>query len=211
MKRLLPLLLLVLPLCLTACTKESPPEEALAAKPVIYLYPQEKTDVTVRLSYAGELLVTYPDYGQGWQVTAYPDGTLIDQTDGAEYSYLFWEGTDDTAYDFSTGFVVKGGDTEAFLKEKLAYLGLLPREYNEFIVYWLPKLMNNPYNLISFQTQAYTQSAPLEITPAPDSVQRVFMACRPLEEPVDIAPQQLEPFHREGFAVIEWGGSLVAE
>ena len=50
----------------------------------------------------------------------------------------------------SAGFVVKGEDTAAFLQEKLAYLGLTPREYNECIVYWLPRLEGNPYNLISF-------------------------------------------------------------
>ena len=46
--------------------------------------------------------------------------------------------------DFSRGFVVRGSDTAAFLREKLAYMGLTPREYNEFIVYWLPRMQNNP-------------------------------------------------------------------
>ena len=179
------------------------------AKPVIYLYPEKETQVSVKLDCKGELTFTYPDYQGGWQVTALPDGTLYDNREGREYSYLFWEGVSPGEYDFSHGFVVKGEDTRKFLQEKLAFLGLTPREYNEFIVYWLPQMQNNPYNLIAFQKEAYTELAKLEITPRPDSLLRVFMAYQPLEEPVEIEPQQLEPFVREGFAVVEWGGSLV--
>ncbi len=35
-------------------------------KPVIYLYPEEKTEVAVKLDYDGELTATYPDYRNGW-------------------------------------------------------------------------------------------------------------------------------------------------
>ena len=67
----------------------------------------------------------------------------------------------------------------------------------------------NPYNLISFQTDAYTDHARLTITPEPDSVLRVFMAWKPLEAPVELPAQDLPVFSRSGFAVVEWGGSEV--
>ncbi|MDR1580003.1 MAG: hypothetical protein LBS35_06565 [Synergistaceae bacterium] len=180
-----------------------------SAKPVIYLYPESPLDVTVRLDYNGTLEHTYPKYNDGWTVTAYPNGTLINRDDGLEYSYLFWDGKTNVKYDFSRGFVVKGSDTAIFLREKLAYIGLTPREYNEFIVYWLPLMEKNPYNLVSFQGDAYTKNAVLSITPEPDSVLRVFMAFKPLSGPINITPQALVPFVRRGFAVVEWGGSLV--
>jgi len=60
-----------------------------------------------------------------------------------------------------------GQDTAAFLQEKLNYLGLTPKEYNEFIVYWLPQMKDIPYNLITFQSAAYTDNAVLTITPEP--------------------------------------------
>lgn len=205
---LLAFLVILFGLFLTSCGEQ---DEPMAEKPVIYLYPTEKTDITVHLDYNGELLVTYPSYIEGWNVTAYPDGSIINKTDGQEYSYLFWEGSSDTDYDFSTGFVVKGQDTEGFLKEKLKLMGLLPKEYNEFMVYWLPKMIGNPYNLISFQGKAYTDNAPLEIFPVPDSLQRVFMAFKPLEKAIEIPEQKLEPFQRGGFTVIEWGGCLVLD
>ena len=77
------------------------------------------------------------------------------------------------------------------------------------IVYWLPRMENNPYNLISFQTDAYTDAARLHIDPAPDSLLRVFMAWMPLDAPVDIEPQELPAFERRGFVAVEWGGTAV--
>lgn len=177
------------------------------AKPVIYLYPQEETEVIVQLRFDGTLTCTYPSYNDGWRVIAQPDGTLTDAADGQEYSYLFWEGIGDAQYDFSSGFVVKGSETMSFLQEKLAALGLTPKEYNEFIVYWLPRMQENAYNLISFQQEAYTEHAELTITPQPDSILRVFMAYKALREPVELPEQQLPSFEREGFTVVEWGGA----
>ena len=183
-------------------------DEECAEKPVIYLYPEQKTAVSVSLDYAGTLTATYPAYENGWTVTAEPDGTLYDEN-GNEYSYLFWEGENNTDYDFSKGFCVAGADTADFLREKLAEIGLTPREYNEFIVYWLPKIQDNPYNLISFQSERYTDTAKLDIDPTPDSVLRVFMAWKPLHRAQNIEPQTFTPFARDGFTVVEWGGCEV--
>ena len=64
-------------------------------------------------------------------------------------------------------------------------------------------MQNNAYNLISFQTSAYTDSAKLMVTPTPDTVIRVFMAYMPLENSVEIAPQTIETPERNGFVVVE--------
>lgn len=180
----------------------------ITAKPVIYLYPEEPMDVDVRLETDGEFIATWPAYKNGWRVTAQPDGTLTD-ADGNEYNYLFWEAESDTVYDFSQGFCVAGEDTGEFLRETLSAMGLTAKEYNEFIVYWLPLMQGNTYNLISFQSEAYTKSAVLTVTPAPDNLLRVFMAWKPLTEAVEIAPQTFLPFNRDGFTVVEWGGAQV--
>ncbi len=109
-------------------------------KPVIYLYPQEDIDVTVKLDYDGLLKYTYPKYNGIWHVRAKKDGTIINYADDQEYSYLFWEGYDNLDCDFTKGFCVKGSDTAEFLQKTLKEIGLTPREYNEFIVYWLPQM-----------------------------------------------------------------------
>ena len=184
--------------------------EQVDKKPVIYLYPEKEAKVSVALEYNGKLTCTYPESNGFWEVLAKPDGTLINIEDGKEYSYLFWEGFADIDYDFSEGFVVKGEDTKDFLQEKLAYMGLTPKEYNGFIVYWLPIMKDNKYNLISFQEENYTENAKLIITPKPDSMLRVFMAYKPLDKPIQINEQKLESFERNGFTVIEWGGSEIS-
>lgn len=181
---------------------------AVDEKPVIYLYPEEETDVSVKLDYNGNLFCTYPSYNNGWKVTALPDGTLIDEK-GMEYNYLYWEGITDVEYDFSEGFCVKGEDTAEFLEWALDELGLNRKEANEFIVFWLPKMQANKYNIISFQTKAYTDNAKLEIVPAPDTLIRVFMAYKPSDVSVNISEQILSRPERNGFAVIEWGGTEV--
>ena len=191
-------------LSLSACR-----EEQAAAKPVIYLYPEKETTVTVKLDYAGTLTCTYPAYGDGWTVTACPDGTLTDDA-GQTYSYLYWEGADTIAYDFSQGFCVAGTDTAAFLEDALAQLGLTRREANEFIVYWLPLMERNPYNVISFQTDAYTQAAGLHIDPAPDTLIRVFMAWQSSDSFVKLPAQALTAPARTGFTVVEWGGTKIS-
>jgi hypothetical protein len=43
-------------------------------KPVIYLYPERDTKVSVQLQPAGAFTYTYPDYGKGWNGVAHPDG-----------------------------------------------------------------------------------------------------------------------------------------
>ncbi len=182
------------------------PDPNACYKPVIYLYPEETTEVDVTLTLDGELTCTYPAYKNGWHVTASPDGTLTDAS-GQIYNYLYWEGDTDAAFDMSRGFCVKGEDTAAFLETALSDLGLNRREANEFIVYWLPLMQDNPYNLITFQTDVYTEAAPLYITPTPDTLIRVFMVFTPLEDAIDIPPQVLKAPARNGFTVVEWGGT----
>lgn len=182
----------------------------VAKKPVIYLYPETELEAEVVLDYDGELTCTYPAYADRWTVTAAPDGTLTDRS-GQTYNYLYWEGEGRAAYDLSRGFCVAGSDTAAFLEDALAKLGLTRREANEFIVYWLPLMQSNPWNLISFQGVAYTDTARLRITPEPDTVIRVFMAWKPLEAPVDIRPQTLTAPARTGFTVVEWGGAELTD
>ena len=180
------------------------------AKPVIYLYPEEETEVSVKVELeGGGLTCTYPDYRDGWNVTAYPDGTIIDNTDGNEYYCLYWEGVGKADWDMSKGFVVKREDTADFLREKLAEMGLTPRESNEFIIYWLPLMQENECNLITFQTEQYEKNAVLDIDPVPDSLLRIFMVYEECDPDTEIAPQKFEPFERNGFTVVEWGGSEI--
>ena len=189
----------------------SNPDDIAVEKPVIYLYPEKETKVDVKLELKNaELWTTYPKYDNGWTVTASPDGKLTDK-DGHTYDYLFWDSIDYNCYDMSEGFCVKGEDTVDFLRDKLTELGLSESEMNEFISYWLPLMEHNEYNLVAFQTDEYDRLFPLTITPQPDSMLRIMMTYKPVDEYTEIAPQKLSGFERKGFTVVEWGGEKLGD
>ncbi len=206
-----------------------PSTEVLDEKPVIYIYGEEDgQNVDVTLNTEREITCEYPARPDGestWYVKADRDGRLQfypsqmereknTQIEGLEneYNYLYWEGKTNAKYDFSEGFCVAGRDTVYFLEEKLAKIGLNRREANEFIVYWLPKMQGNKFNIISFQKEAYTNDFPLVTSPAGDML-RVFMAYKASDKQVDIPEQNLDAirgdFDRDGLTIVEWGGALV--
>ena len=193
---------------LTVEASDWQPEPGVAYKPVIYLYPEEEMEVSVKLTLDGRLTCAYPAYRSGWKVTAAPDGTLTDAK-GQTYNYLYWEGETNAQWDMTEGFCVMGEDTAAFLEEALEKLGLNRREANEFIVFWLPLMEQNPYNIISFQTGIYTDAAELQIDPAPDTLIRIFMAWKAADAFVELPAQELTAPERTGFTVVEWGGTEV--
>lgn len=186
-------------------------DSGFTGKPVIYLYPEQEQDVNVKLAFDGTVSYTYPEYAEGWEVTAQPDGTLTNKADDSTHYYLFWDGIPNPRdWDFSTGFVVKGSEATVFLQDKLPKLGLTPKEYNDFIVYWAPLLGENEYNLVTFATTQYEELAQLDIDPAPDNILRVHMVYKAIDQPVEVQEQTLPTAApRTGFTVVEWGGTRV--
>ena len=181
-------------------------------KPIIYLYPDKVTNVTVELGNPENITHAYPKYKETWHVEAKPNGDLKDLRTGRSYYALYWEGKNIVSVPNPVeGFVVKGKDTVEFLEEKLDRLGLNEREAAEFIIYWLPKLENAEYNLIRFQTLSeQNKNMPLNIMPKPETLIRVMMEYKNLEQSVQIKEQSLpEKPERNGFTVVEWGGTEI--
>ena len=181
-------------------------------KPVIYLYPTETTDVSVKLGAPEKLLVSYPTYIDGWKVTAQPNGDLRDLKTGRGLYSLYYEADNTTTRGLhDTGFVVKGEDTVSFLEDKLAELGLNDREAEEFIVYWLPQMQHNAYNYIYFATgDEVAKNMPLNVSPAPKTSIRINMEWKALDAPIKVKPQALPQTPiRDGFTLVEWGGTIL--
>lgn len=179
-------------------------------KPVIYLYPEEEINIDVKIPNI-EFTTTYPKYENGWNITAYPDGTLIDGN-GREYNYLYWEGLSNNFIDMSKGFVVSKDNYIEFLEEKLDYIGLSNKESADFISYWLPYMNEFEYCQVSFQMENYEEQVKLDFSVAPDNELRVFVAFKGLDETIDIEEQDLSyyaDFKRDSFVVVEWGGSFI--
>ena len=177
------------------------------AKPVLYLYPEVETNVEITFENPDMLTTTYPKYINSWHVLAQPNGDLYEN--GRYYYGLYWEEVKNHDIDFSTGFYVTKDDAIKFLEEKLEIIGLNMREANEFIMYWLPILENNEQSLVYFELtderDAYNK---LNIKPRPDSILRMAMHVKKVNEKVDIKEQVLPRFDRHGFSAIEWGGVI---
>ena len=183
---------------------------AVVYKPVIYLYPEETSNIMVKLGNPELLTCSYPTYNNGWTVIANPDGTLIDINTQRELYSLYWEAKGKIPADMSEGFVVKGENVVSFLEEKLDILGLTNKEAEEFIIYWLPKLQNNKYNYIRFANiDEINEYMPLTFSVEPDTLIRVLMQYKALDEKIEVEEQKLETPERTGFVVVEWGGTEI--
>ncbi len=178
------------------------------AKPVLYLYPKETTRVSVNFEYPELLNTTYPKYTNGWEVVAHPNGDLYDKNNRYYYA-LYWDEKQVHTTDFQTGYYVEKEDAISFLESKLGYIGLNEKEQNEFIMYWLPILEKNEKSLVYFElTEERENVNKLMISPKPDSLLRIVIHIKKVEEKVDIPKQNLTRFHRKGFAAVEWGGTI---
>lgn len=127
------------------------PNPIVPAKPVIYLYPEEETEIEVKLGKPEEITHSYPKYKKPWRVLVKPNGDLLDLDTKKELYSLYYESKTYRDIRFSKeGFVVKSEDISEFLDEKLKMLGLNYKERQEFIIYWLPRLESNNYTYIRF-------------------------------------------------------------
>lgn len=50
---------------------------------------------------------------------------------------------------------------------------------------------------------------PIEINPNPDTIIRVLMTFKGLEEPMEVEEQKLITPNRNGFVAVEWGGTEI--
>ncbi|KAG8943354.1 hypothetical protein FRC04_002910 [Tulasnella sp. 424] len=248
-------------------------------KPVIYLFPAEPTQVSVKLSLIPEwrfsVLYPYatieetkhsegPRHGQQveWKVLARPDGTMSVTAGahaGIDAAYLFWEaqiadeiaGFPDspptsrpgtpvierelafipgrTICSPSDSVLVPAKDVPVYLDKALQALTLHAEARTSFITFWLPHLLRHQFVALKFISQAsFEQAAPLDITPRPDVVTRIFMLFRRVkagdvekwQEARDRASESPELWKQavgveeraadaSVFRVVEWGGMEV--
>ena len=180
-----------------------------AKKPIIYFYPNSQIEEVVKLGYPEKITCSYPKYDKdGWKIIAKPDGTLIDINTGRSLYSLYWEGQGSADVNLEEGFVIKGEESAEFLEEKLDLLGLTEREAEEFIVYWLPKLEQNKYNYIRFATtEEMNTYMPLDFSVEPDTLIRVLMQFKGIDAPIEVKQQEIQTPQRNGFVVVEWGGT----
>ena len=178
-------------------------------KPVIYVYPEKPMNVSISINITkGKFTVIYPKFNEGnnsWKINANPNGEI--ELNNKKYPYLFYECDSYFSQETNEGFIVDDKIAADFLEEKLKILGLNDKEMTDFITYWLPTLLNNKLSICSFQTQKFFDNFPLNVSPKPETLIRIFLSIKKIESPIEIKEQKLEPIERKGFTVVEWGGS----
>ena len=179
------------------------------AKPILYLYPtSDNTSVNVSFAKPELLTTTYPKYKNNWSVVANKNGNLKDEN-GKYYYGLYWEESGYINVDFKEGFYVTKDNAINFLEEKLSIIGLNYKERNEFIMYWLPILEKNKKSLVYFElTNSRQNYNRLIINPKPDSLLRVAIHVKKVNQKTSIKEEKLPSFERKGFTAVEWGGVI---
>ncbi|MBK7129295.1 MAG: hypothetical protein IPM74_07725 [Crocinitomicaceae bacterium] len=186
-------------------------------KPVIYLYGD---DVTAELEIVptGEFKFVYPPLNNNkWNINSSADGICTDLSTGKKYPYLFWEGNHPNLHFIQNensleAFLIDTDTSVIFFENILAEIGLNTKEATDFITFWGPRVQASPYVLIQFlTTQQYGKEiAELKINPQPQNILRLHMYFLPLEHDklnIELIRPHFQKISREGFTVIEWGGS----
>lgn len=182
-------------------------------KPVIYLYPLEKIDVSVMVTVPGRITKSIPTYEtNGWKhISAYPGGKLIYQN--KTYSELYYESEVTHHPQPINGIVIPIANLKNTLFMYTHQLGLLQHEQQEFLDYWLPKLyaLHAKYILFSlFTPEQKSEIDHVTINPRPTTDIEFLAYFRPLETPITISKLILPvlPPERKGFTSVEWGGAI---
>lgn len=184
-------------------------------KPVIYCYPTVKTNIHLELGLKGNMMFTYPTYKNGWDFLAEPNGTI--HANGSQFKYLFWEGETSincSTVKFNEGNIIEKEELLSFLEITLTQMGMNSAEQQDFITYWYPLMQENEKNYIHFIfNEEYNEYASMSITPKPDNMLRVYMLwCNATGvKNMTLEKQEIPTLKREGFTLVEWGGSQMTE
>ncbi|MDD5110969.1 MAG: hypothetical protein PHG85_00320 [Candidatus Altiarchaeota archaeon] len=171
------------------------------AKPVIYLYPTVAGQVKVTLVTPGSITVSDPPYNGAWNVLATPEGRI----DGA-YDYLFYEADVGRGADLSEGWIVEGEKIGEWFDLNLPVFGLNENEEKDFMEYWMVHLPKaDYYKVVLLSDEDLDEMVRLDIEPKPDTIIRVNLYIKPINEKIVIPHPRIKEKQREGFTVVEWG------
>jgi len=173
-------------------------------KPAVYLYPLQKSKIRVAIDLNGVITKSEPNYHNGWEVVAEPDGLI-----NGKYDYLFYEARLNKLQLPEEGWVVEYKDLKKWFDINLKRLGLNAKEISQFQDYWLNELSSAKYYEIRvLEDDFLRENMNLVIDPKPATVIRRNFYFKPHESKIDIEEPNITTPERKGFTVVEWGGIL---
>jgi hypothetical protein len=173
-------------------------------KPNIYLYPKRTSIVSVELilPLGGTILESIPSYGGRWIVIVEPSGRINNR-----YEYLYYECQTPDRYQYDSGWIIQRDSLMTFFRANLKEAGFTGREIDDFLDYWIPRLVDHPYYSVYPQfLNDIEKVVKLTITEPPDNVLRLFYVIQGTDHRAgDMLVPTIPEFKREGFVVAEWG------
>lgn len=187
-------------------------------KPVIYLYNEQEINFTLNLETKGDLSFTYPQLPKNntWKMKTLKNGNLLSES-GKEYPYLFWEAKQNlNSFKQTTANsqeIILGVNLVSYFESELSKLGLNYKEKTDFITYWCPKFNSSENVLVQFYLDENCEViGKLNINPKPKNIRRIYVTFQKnplIHENFKTKKLETTAFNREGFTVIEWGGSEI--
>lgn len=176
----------------------------VAMKPNIYMYPTEKMQLSVNISFplGGSMLTSIPKYNSGWNISVEPSGKIDN-----EYTYLFYESSQPSVWQTKAGWQVPKTELTQFFTTNMTSYSFNTQEITDFIDYWIPRLVDNEYYTIYPQTKSTIDSAiQLEFSEQPENILRLLYVIKGQNQLQDtIEEPTIEGFTRKGYTVTEWG------
>jgi hypothetical protein len=192
-----------------AISTSGDPDRPLVLKPMLYIYPPDTLDVTVTMGRPERVSVSYPALvNDSWKVRAHPGGDLVSKTSGKRYYGLFWEGYSWNAPISDTGFCLTREEFGTRMDSILELKGLNFREREEFITFWIARIAQ-PFVVVRFPEQAFSQAFPVHILPPPELFLRVFATFEQRATPMRFVAPHLEGIRRPAWTAVEWGGQEI--
>jgi len=175
-------------------------------KPNIYIYPDEKSQMTVNINFplGGMIVKSIPEYGKGWNISVDTNGLI-----NGKYNYLFYESKQPYVWQENEGWIIKKADLRNFFIENMNSYGFRGNEILDFTDYWIPRLSGSELYAIYPQDATIINNViELNFSKEPVEILRLFYVIKELnilnnkkmEEPGDA-----KPFKRNGYFVTEWG------
>jgi hypothetical protein len=175
-------------------------------KPNIYLYPTERSQISVNLTFpnGGKIITSIPFYGDGWVVDVDTSGFINN-----EYNYLFYESEQPDVWQLNEGWIIRRSDLKTFFSDNMLSHGFNGREIKDFTDYWIPRLINSDYYEIYPQESDIIETViKLKISRIPDNTLKLFYVIKGASNDSDAKinmPAECNQFKRSGFCVAEWG------
>jgi hypothetical protein len=182
--------------------KENTEPPFVVKKPNIYLYSVTPMAFNLSVDLNGRLTASIPEYpAGGWSGMVGPQGI-----DGGAVPYLFYEFNTSVKPVCESGWSVARGDFQTWCDEQLTALGLNASERADFYEYWERELPHTPYLNIYLQPAGVVENmSHLSVSPAPQSVLRLYFYVETSENAAAITAPVVAPFARQGFTLVEWG------